>query len=65
MILAVLALLVMAFAGIPPITMGSAYFVETRTTTHSVHFHWSLTIMACIFLSGLALTVFPSRENAS
>ena len=64
MILAVLVLPVLAFAGVPLITMGSAYFIETHTTSRSIHFHWSLSIVACVFLFGVALVVFSRREKA-
>ena len=65
MILAVVVLPVLAFAGVPLVTMGSAYFIETHSTSHSVHFHWSLSIIACVFLFGVALIVFSRREKAS
>ena len=65
MILAVLLLPVLAFAGVPLITMGSAYFIETHAPSQSIHLHWSLGIVACVLLFGVALIVFSRRENAS
>lgn len=60
---ALAALPVLSFTGIPLITGSSAYFVETGVTTHSVHWHWPLALVAFVFLVGIALIVFPRLEK--
>jgi hypothetical protein len=61
--LAVAALPALAFAGVPLITMSSAYFAETGTTRSSVHFHWALAVIATLFLVGILLILFPRRSK--
>lgn len=61
--LAVAALPALAFVGVPLVTMGSAYFVDTGATTSSVHMHWPLTVVAVVFVSGIALVVSPRRSD--
>ncbi len=63
--LAVAVLPALAFAGVPLITRGSAYFIETGATTSSVHLHWPLAIVAALFMVGVALILFPRRDTAA
>jgi hypothetical protein len=61
--LALAALPALAFAGVPLITRSSAYFVETGTTTSSVHFHWPLGVVAVSLLVGIALILSSRRAS--
>jgi hypothetical protein len=62
--LAIAALPALAFAGVRLITRSSAYFVETGTTTSSVHFHWPLGVVAVSLLVGIVLILSPRRAKA-
>lgn len=61
--LAVAILPALDFAGVPLISRSSAYFVATCETKSSIHWHWPLTVVAAIFVVGVALILFPRRAN--
>ncbi len=64
-LLAVALFPALAFAGVPLISRSSAYFLDTGTTKTSVHLHWPLAAVAALFVIGVALVLFPRRDNVA
>jgi peptidoglycan/LPS O-acetylase OafA/YrhL len=63
MLAPLVALPMLAVAGVPLVTGSSVYFAETGVTTHSLHWHWPLALVAFVFLVGVVLTIFPGLER--
>ena len=43
--------------------MGSAYYIDTGTTRHSLQLHWSVIVIGCVALVGVAMLLIPVRKD--
>lgn len=67
-LLAILAIALvpgLEMAHLSPLTMGSAYFVDTGVTRTSVQPHWPIIIPVLTLLLGILLLVMPRRRTTT
>jgi hypothetical protein len=67
-LLAVLAIALipgLEMANLSPLTIGSAYFVDTGVTRTSVQPHWPLLIPGLTLLLGVLLLAMPRRRTTT
>jgi hypothetical protein len=62
-VLAIALVPVLEMANLSPLTMGSAYFVDTGVTRTSVQPHWPLIIPGLTFFLGVLLLAMPRRRT--